>query len=182
MAEQDIEDQDHRSPAALPGRYARRESSQFHLAKALLESAVGTDVISGWSAGNGLCVVIETPSAEWVAPIEHYVKSLANWGLRHTRTSKSRSSEDVILTQVVETLALGEKVLGISQNTAHFLPAAMIASADQTIALTPPTAKVVASAIKAVTGKVPKGLSDKVLAGLDFSELASCIRKNSTLR
>lgn len=180
MAEKDIGDRGEASRTPLPRGQGRKQSSQFHLPKALLEDAVGIDAIAEWAKHDGLCLVIEAPSAEWVLPIEQYVKSLTDWGLRHSRTTKSRSSEDVVLAQVVETLALGERVLGVSQSVSQFLPSAMVSSADQTIELKQPTAKVVANVIKAISGRTPRGLTDKMLVGLDFSELASCIRRNST--
>lgn len=156
-----------------------RETSQMLLPRVLLEHAVGLEALNDWGVREGFCLIVKAPSADWVSPIERYIMALGQWDLHHTCTTTSRNSDDTVVRQTVSALSSGRRVLGVSQDPARLLPAAMVTAADQYVELEAATARIVDAVIKAVSGEEPEGLTDSMLTGLSFPELASCIRLGS---
>src|SRR5690606_31231866 len=55
-------------------------------------------------------------------------------------------------------------------------------AADMTLVLPHPNARVVNAVIKAVTGRMPRGLEDRIVSVLDFGEIATSIRVGSSAK
>tara|TARA_A100001391_G_scaffold139005_3_gene97302 strand:- start:14303 stop:16225 length:1923 start_codon:yes stop_codon:yes gene_type:complete len=150
------------------------------LPRALIESVIGIEGIRDISTREGFCLVVEAPSFDWCEPLHRALKTMGSWDLHHCPPAiKKPSRDDVTSQQLVAVLGTGGRAFGISHQPAQMLPPAMLASADQVLKLPPPDARVISAVIKAVTGTIPEGLHNKDIAGLEFEEMAACIRQGS---
>ncbi|WP_108398233.1 AAA family ATPase [Devosia submarina] len=148
---------------------------------ALLESVVGAKGIQEISTRNGFCLVVQAPSVDWVTPIYKAIKRLGDWDYYVNKSSMKRSrSDDDTSERMVEALAGGGRVFGVSQQPAELLPSAMLTAADKTIVLPPIPPQAISKAIKAVTGNLPVEVPPTLGRGLTFDEIVSCIRRNAT--
>lgn len=151
------------------------------LPRALIESVIGMEGIREISTREGFCLIVEAPSFDWCDPLHRTLKTMGSWDLHHCPPAiKKATRDDVTSQQLVAVLATGGRAFGISHQPAQMLPPAMLASADQILKLPPPDARVISAVIKAVTGTVPDGLQEKDTAGLEFEEIAACVRQGST--
>lgn len=167
-----------------PSRPHQRESETAFdiLPIVLLEEAMSQEQVDSVKAEGGFCLVVQTPSAEWVAPMAATLRRLADWDLEYTKTAPSRSrltSDDDIVTRVSRRLSSGRRVFGIAP-TMELLPSVMLDSADLVVRLDRPSAKAVARAIEMVTGSRPIALDEEDIGGIGFDQLAACIRMGTT--
>lgn len=160
------------------GKEARRE-----LPRALLLSELGSDGVNFIASRKGFCLVVEAPSPDWVAPVYKLITELGGWNYHVSKsqlTRNSKSQDDATKDQVVRALGVGGRIFGVSQAPKQMLPDAMVNAADMTVKLPLPSSKVIAATIKAVTGRVARGIPPDLGAGLTFDEIAACIRQKST--
>lgn len=158
---------------------ARKDkSAQYLLPRALLECVVGMEGIKRLHDGKQLCAVIQVPAADWAAPVLALLKDW-NWDFLHMRTVPLRASQladDMTSQQTIHALSAGGRVLGISQDPVRLLPASMRTGADMNIVLPPPTGRIIAAVIRAMTGRSPRGLADGLSIPLGFDEICACLR------
>lgn len=148
---------------------------------ALLESVVGTKGIREISDRKGYCLVLQAPGPDWVVPLYKAVKRLGGWDYFIQRNAAKRHRQDDDTSErVVEALAGGGRVFGISQQPSELLPAAMLAAADKMVVLPAVSGDVISKVIKGVTGSLPIDVPPDLGRGLSFDEIVSCLRLNST--
>lgn len=158
---------------------ARKDkSAQYLLPRALLESIVGMEGIKRLHEDKQFCAVIQVPAADWAAPVLALLKDW-NWDFLHMRTVPLRASQladDTTSQQTIHALSAGGRVLGISQDPVRLLPASMRTGADMNIVLPPPTGRIIAAVIRAMTGRSPRGLAEGLPITLGFDEICACLR------
>ncbi|WP_181017358.1 AAA family ATPase [Methylobacterium sp. V23] len=131
---------------------------------------------------HSLCVVVQAPSPAWVEPLGVALRALGAWqtvDLRDGTARHKRKPEDGNI-EIAAALAVGRRVVGISHAPDTMLPRSMLTGADLRIVVGHPTDRVVRRAIRAATGTMPRAVPPGFAAGLDFSELAACIRVGGT--
>lgn len=165
-------------------RSKRRETAAQLLPRAMLENAVGLQGLREIAADESCCLVVEAPSADWAKPIYQYLKSLADWDhyvlrLQPTR-SRTGADDDDGTERVLNALAEGGRVLGVSHRPSTLLPKVLISTADRRIGLPPVNGKIVGAVIAAVTNTAKGPVPDELCLGLSFDEIASSIRQGST--
>jgi len=132
----------------------------------------------------GLAVVIRVPTAAWVGPL-HDLCETAIPGAREmfardgTDTRKhlpTIGNDDMALA-----LARGDAAVGISPEPERYLPSALMAATDVTIAVAPPTPAVLVRTMKlSLRGRLPRVLPEGLGARLDFPELVAALRRTGT--
>ncbi len=151
------------------------------LSRALIDAHL-TPAIRRQLAGGTCCAIIEVPGAGWVDPIRRALRRLGEWDHAVVRTGSERSSSrpDGGNDVVVETLARGGRVVGISHAPDRLLPSALVGAADVRLVIGTPSNPVIARVIRAATGRSPRALPDNLVAGLGFEDLCAAIRVGST--
>jgi hypothetical protein len=128
-------------------------------------------------------VVVVVPSPAWVRPLEsHFSAGLGNWSIfARDGSNRARDKSTVGNSEVADKLANGRRVVGIAPNPEIILPAALLAAADVTVTIAPPTGAVVRTAMRrCLRGRSPARIDDGDLAGLDIDDLVSAMRPGST--
>ena len=122
-------------------------------------------------------LIVQVPAADWVEPVRDACTRFAEWGFVAARSGASRSEDrpDRGNDRVASSLSRGDRVLGVSQSPARFLPSALLAAADLHVRLPGATDAVVARVVQAATGRRPK-LPPGIARGLDFFEVAAAVR------
>lgn len=160
----------------------RKETAVHLLARAALEDAIGMDGMNQLRNEQAICVVVQAPAADWVGPLHSLIRTMGEWEHQVDRTSRQRPSAGSSDNEyVVDALASGGRVLGVSQAPDQLLPSALLVAADRRIVLKNPGSRVIGAVIRAVTGVDPGELPKGIGSGLGLDELASCIRQNSTV-
>ncbi len=130
-----------------------------------------------------VAVVIRVPSAVWVNPMKTYFMGAAPMWETFARDGSSRSQDKSTIGNdlVADKLAAGKRVLGIAADIDNLLPSALLAAADLTIAIEPPTGAVVRDAMRrCLRGRLPAQIDDAVVVGLDIDDFVSAMRFGST--
>lgn len=150
------------------------------LAALAVEAALTRTARRRIESGRPIAVVVQTPSAAWVAPVQRAMQR--RWGWTHVVAEAAPKPFRRSLTDRSETaaasLAQGGRVLGISPAPERLLPPGLVAGADLRFAVSA-TPAVLSRAIQMATGCRPRSVPADLGSGLDFLELASAIR-NST--
>ena len=177
--ENDIDDSELDYSSAPVSGFGQEDSSS-ELVLALLENAIDKTAIAELEQREAFCLVMEAPSAAWARAIKRTVRKLGGWDscVLGIRKPGARSDDDASST-VAEVLGRGGRVLGVAQHRS-FLPSALIVAADRIVTLGMPTAEVLSVAIAGVTGSPPVEVPTELGRGLDFDEIASCLRRNAT--
>jgi len=128
-------------------------------------------------------VIIRAPSADWVAPLSKAANRLGGWKFVHHTSEPPRKTvrPDVVADQLVFALAIGGRILGVSQNL-DYLPTAMVASADILLKIEAPDDDILRQAIKMTTGRMPRTMPAGVAQGLDYGEVCGAIRSGSSAK
>ncbi len=152
------------------------------LPTALLTSVLGAAGLRELEVRLSYCAIVQAPSSDWVNPISRSLRSIGEWDYYTSQSTpvKSPKQHDDVSQYVVGTLARGGRVFGVSQQPNELLPPSIIVAADRRIKLPLPSCEVIASVIQAVTGSCPIDVPADLVAGLDFNEIVSCIRHNSS--
>lgn len=151
-----------------------------YLPDALLESVLGPKGISEIATRKAFCLVVQAPSADWVAPIYKSIRRMGSWSYHCSKSVIKRAKPEDTSERLIEAMTSGGRVLGVSQRPAELLPPALLTAADKTVVVPAPSPELISKVIKAVTGDLPVEVPQTLGRGLDFDELASCIRRNST--
>ena len=173
------------TPERKPRKIGAPRTGSELLPQALVENEIGMEGIARIQETMAFCLVVQAPSADWVAPLHRYLKTTGKyWDFHHSKSAAPRTrspQEDVAIEQATRALTSGGRCLGVSHQL-NYLPPAMVSATDMHLVLPPPNAKVVAAVIRAVTGRSPRKLEDQTIAALDFDEIASAIRSGSTAK
>jgi len=165
------------------GKFTKPSKQAHHiLPRALLENGIGMEGIAKIGTEKNFCLLVEAPSADWVIPIWKTICDIGEWDMSLSKSvaNRARAQDDITVEGLVKVLGAGGRAFAVSQSPKQLLPAAMLSAADMIVSLPAPTARVIAAAIKAVTGKLPEHAPASLGVGLSFEEIATCIRQNST--
>lgn len=157
-------------------------ASTATLARFALRAAISRSERRGLAEAAAFAMVVEVPSGDWVQPVRLACEALATWsqilarvGPRHL---KDRGLAD---DGVAHSLAVGGRVLGVSDTPERNLPSTLRTCADLRVRIvSPPANDVIARVIRAATGKRPPKVPDAVAAGLDYGEICGAIRVGTT--
>jgi len=130
---------------------------------------------------NAIAVVIQVPTASWVAPVASYLRKQGTWEI-FARDGSSRSGHrpGVANDEVSGALTAGMRVLGVSQRPDALLPSALTSAADLTIVIAQPNGAVLRDALRrAFAGYVPVRIDDSLLAGKDLDTIVAAMRPGS---
>ena len=130
-----------------------------------------------------ICVVIQAPSSDSVAPLARACRRMGEWRYIHSVNEAPRRtiSQDTITDQLTTYLADGHRILAISHNL-DYLPAGIVASADIVLKLDPPDDQIVRAAIKSATGRAPRDMPEGITQGLNYGEICAAIRIGSSAK
>lgn len=151
-----------------------------YLPDALLESVLGPLGINELETREAFCLVVQAPSADWVGPLYKSVRRMGRWSFHCSKSIVKRGKPDEIPERLIEAMTSGGRVFGISQRPAELLPPALVTNADKTVVVPVPSPELICKVIRAVTGDLPIDVPSTLGRGLDFEEMAGCIRKGST--
>ena len=151
-----------------------------YLPDALLESVLGPQGISEIATREAFCLVVQAPSADWVAPISKSIRRMGDWSYHCSKVVIKRAKPEDTSDRLIEAMTSGGRVFGVSQRPVELLPTALLTAADKTVVVPAPSPELISKVIKAVTGDLPIDVPPTLGRGLDFEELAGCIRRNST--
>ena len=161
------------------------KSASELLPQALIENEIGIEGIARIQETEAFCLVVQAPTADWVAPLHRYLNvSCGSWDFHHSKVAAPRArsaQDDVSIEQATRALTAGGRCFGVSHQL-NYLPPAMVSAADMHLVLPKANARVVGAVIRAVTGRLPRKLEDQTVAALDFDEIASAIRSGSTAK
>lgn len=151
-----------------------------YLSDAMLESVLGPKGINDISTRPGLCLVVQAPSADFVAPLGKSVRRIGSWSYQVSKSIAKRARNEETSERLIESVTSGKRVFGISQRPRELLPPVLLGAADLTVVVPMPSPSLLAKVIKAVTGELPIDVSPTLGRGLDFDDIVSSIRKGST--
>lgn len=103
---------------------------------------------------------------------------MGEWSYSVTRDKRPRT-EDSSLGMLIDALGNGSRIYAVAP-ALGYLPDAILAAADTTVTLRPPSPEALAGVIAAVTGTPPVEVPPRLGVGLSYGEIAGCIRRTST--
>lgn len=135
--------------------------------------------------GEPICAILVPTHADWVRPIGRAVDE----AIRDGKSARGRppsvyarhepprpASRDDDKRGVIERLASGAPVVGVSHLPENCLPEPMVRSADVVVRLSPLTGRQLRKIVREVTGEDPGRVGDDVAAGVTVDDLGSCVR------
>ena len=131
--------------------------------------------------GQALAVVVLVPSPFWVPPTSgHFVETFGErWrliGPLSVVVERRPSNAEMV---VAAELSSGKSVIGVSAD-ASALPRSLVLSADMTIRMDPPSARVLSAAIRRFAGRaVSEDLFESCEPNLDLPDIVACFRPGS---
>lgn len=165
----------------IPGNPSSPPTAFDILPLVLFEDATTQDQVDRIGQQGSLCLVVEAPSAEWVAPTAALIRRMGDWDTEMTkvRAERARTSDDDTLSRLIKRLARGERVFAVAPQL-ELLPHALRTAADITVMLGRPSSASIGRAIELLTGVRPAPLDDAIVAALGFDQIASALRIGST--
>ena len=160
--------------AGLAGRTDARDA----LPLAALLDALGPAGLRRVQGRDGLALVIEVPAPDWGTRVEMALRDLGAFAEITVKSGASRTQDKPSEGNgvVSAVLSRGGRIAGISPAPARYLPATLTQAADLVVRIGPPSNRVIAGVIKAVTGKRARRLPAAVAAGLTFDAITAAIR------
>ncbi len=150
------------------------------IAQLCLDEALTRKALNRLMRGGPLAVVAIVPSLAWVDAIKAEFRRRTGWDKAIVGARKKGSLGDLDeARQCADALSRGGRVVGIS-NAPTNLPASLLASADLTITIRPPSDRALRRQIRWVTGQHARGLPAGAATGLDLDTLCGAIRDGST--
>jgi ATP-dependent Zn protease len=173
------DDEDDFPLASRPARATRqREDALALLPRVMLETALGRSGMTALKGNRSFCLVVETRSDEWIAPLDRFIRNYGNWDKIVTRTSdQARRKDESTGPDVLRRLADGGRVAGIASRFGY-LPDAMITGADLKIELPKITTEIIETVIRRMSGK--RVTVSLAVARLGFADLVACLRSSDT--
>lgn len=151
-----------------------REDALTLLPRVMLEQVLGRSGMAKLKGSRSFCLVVQTGSDDWVAPLDRFVRQYGEWDKTVPRTAdQARRRDDGTGSDVLHRLAGGGRVVGIASRYSY-LPDSMVTAADMKIELPPITTDIVETVIRRMSGKrvtVPPSV-----ARLGFADLVACLR------
>ena len=128
-----------------------------------------------------LAVVAIVPSAAWIAPIKAELRKRTTFDhdVAHARKKSALLDADEAR-GCADALSGGGRVLGVSNSPGTGLPPTLVANADLTIRIRPPSDRALRRLIRWVTGQPIRHLPPGAATGLDLDVLCGAIREGST--
>ncbi|AWV15206.1 hypothetical protein ABID82_001312 [Methylobacterium sp. PvP062] len=104
-----------------------------------LAEALGPAGLRRLREADGIAVVVEVPSPDWIPGIELALRSLTDFAHICCRSGASRTQDRPTEgnEKVGRLLSDGARVAGVSQSPARYLPATLVASADLYVRIGP---------------------------------------------
>lgn len=166
-------------PTATEAPAKRVEASRC-LADAALNAALAADVAARLAGTETVALTVRVPSAAWVKPLESAFARLDSRLEIVARDGSNRTlhKPDSGNDEVGRHLSRGRSVVGIA-NSIAMLPRALVAAADAA-AEVKIDAEMVRAAIARHVGEPPPAGSIEGLGSLDFHDIVSAFRANST--
>ncbi len=148
------------------------------LLEASLHAALGRRGMKKFHGEGGLAVVLEVPSASWVAPLEDMIKRIRpDAEVVGVVPSKRRSDSSIFREdKAARTLAQGKAIVVVTTDRRGLLPNSFLSAADLVADLETPTLEAVRRVIEATCTGSTRGLRKDDLAGLGLYHLAYAIR------
>ncbi|GJD42349.1 ATP-dependent zinc metalloprotease FtsH [Methylobacterium cerastii] len=162
--------------AGLAGCRDAREA----LPVAALLDALGPAGLRRIREEEGLAVVVEVPGPDWSTKIQMALGDLAAFAQVIVRTGARQDRPTEGNGTVASALSRGASIAGVCHAPARYLPATLVQAADLVVRIGPPSNRVVADVIKAVTGKRARRLPPAVAAGLSFDDITASIRMGTS--
>lgn len=163
--------------AGLAGRQDARDA----LPVAALLDALGPAGLRRVQGHGALALVIEVPAPDWGSRVELALRDLGSFAQVIVRMGASRSERPTEGNgNVSAVLSRGARIAGISPAPARYLPATLVQAADLFVRIGPPSNRVIASVIRAVTGKRARRLPPAVATGLSFDDITAAIRMGTS--
>lgn len=151
------------------------------LAMAIVQDAFSERDLDRVLRPMGTAMVVTVPGPDWIDPIADALEHMGQWGITFRRGAGPKSTEKPSSGshQVASILSTGLNVLGVSQSPETTLPSALMTVADIRVEVRSPGSRVLRSIIFLVTGTHPRKIPVDAVRGLDFDEIAACIRRGT---
>lgn len=134
--------------------------------------------MSALKGARSFCLVVETRSDEWIAPLDRFIRNYGEFDRTVTRTAdQARRKDESTGPEVLRRLADGGRVAGIASRFGY-LPEAMITGADLKIELPRITTDIIETVIRRMSGK--RVTVSPAVARLGFADLVACLRSSDT--
>lgn len=159
----------------------RKPEPRTAIVAAAVDAATSEDARARLKDGGSLAVVVQVPTAAWVVPVAKYFQTTFGQFETFARDGSNRAAHKPSSgnDEVADALALGGRVLGVSQQPEKLLPAALIESADIHVRIPSLTGTVFRDALRrAYSGRFPM-VQDALLADLDLNTIVSAMRVGS---
>lgn len=148
------------------------------LLEASLNAALGRRGMKTFHGEGGLAVVLEVPSASWVAPLEDTIRRIRpDSEVVGVVPSKRRSDSSIFREdRAARTLAEGKAIVVVTTDRRGLLPNSFLSAADLVADLETPTLEAVRRVIEATCTGSTRALKKNDLDGLALFHLAYAIR------
>jgi hypothetical protein len=167
-------DDEHVGPLPRSGRQAAITA----VVGATFEAAVPPELRRKLTRSEAMCVILQVPSQAWVRPVSVYFGSVFgdHWRQRVPEATKRRAHDASDgSSEVSLALATGHCVVGVCADV-RLLPRTLVAAADFTIRLRPPTGAVIRTAIIRFAKRNPQDVDERIVAGLELTDILSAFR------
>ena len=168
--------------AKVPGQTKPMQRPGMALVAVALGAATTAQVRRALVSRKRLAAVIKVPTTAWVKQVEKYLKEnvAEHQSFARDGSTKSRDKPSIGNDEVALALSQGYRVIGIAANPAAMLPAALLAAADITVTIPNPGGDVIVRTMRrCLRGKIPDGIEDGLVAGLDFDDIVADLRSGS---
>ncbi|MCJ2082486.1 AAA family ATPase [Methylobacterium sp. J-090] len=153
-----------------------RENPSKVLASLILEKALTRATRKRLQNERGLAVLVEPPTAAWVLQVRSALCLAFDWGMTDARDGMGRTRKPTDgAAELADVIASGQRVVVVCHAPDAHVPPAFIAAADLRIRLNRPTAAMVSTAIRKLTGKAARRVPAQVEI-LDLPDIASALR------
>lgn len=167
-------------PPITKGLKPPRENALTLLPRVMLEQVLGKAGMAKLRGSKSLCLVIETKSDDWVAPVERFLRQAGGFTKSVAKTAElARRRDDSTAPEVLRLLSQGDRVAGVASRFSY-LPDSMVSAADIRVELPPITREIIETVIKRMCGR--RVTVSAAVARLGFSELVSCLRAGDTAK
>lgn len=163
--------------ADAPATFTAREG----LARLCVDESLNRRDYKRLLRGGPIAVVVIVPSAAWIVPVRSELRSRTDFNYEASQPKKRNQLLDAEESRIcADALSGGGRVLGVSNAPVTGLPPVLVANADLTITVRPPSDRALRRLIRWVTGQPVRHLPPGAATGLDLDVLCGAIREGST--